>query len=127
MTIWEIFFERFFVVEHADEIVIRFAHFPTVDSRKGFHGFFHVGRRLFEDLLSVCFVEGAGDVARHFEVLDLVFSYRNDVGVVGENVGRHEDGIREGCHVEIEPFASESLKLGARASANTALRSREPS
>ena len=40
-------------------------------------------------------VEALGDVARQLHVLPLVVADRDDVGLVQENVGRHEHGILE--------------------------------
>jgi len=40
-------------------------------------------------------IEALRDVARQLEVLGLVLAYRHDRGLVQQNVGRHQDGIRE--------------------------------
>ena len=38
-------------------------------------------------------VEAFGHVARHFDVLDLVFADGNDIGIVDEDIGGHEDWV----------------------------------
>ena len=40
-------------------------------------------------------VEALGDVARKLDVLALVVPDRDDVGLVQEDVARHEHGVRE--------------------------------
>ena len=45
--------------------------------------------------LSVAAVEALGDVARQLDVLPLVVAHRDDVGLVEEDVARHQHGVAE--------------------------------
>ena len=44
---------------------------------------------------AVCFVELDGDVAGDFDVLLLVAADRDEVGIVNQDIGRHEDRVGE--------------------------------
>ena len=48
-------------------------------------------------------IEAAGQVARHFDMLDLVLADGHDVGVIDQDVGRHEHRIGEQPGVGAEP------------------------
>ena len=54
-------------------------------------------------------VEAAGNVAADLDVLHLVLAHRHDVGVVDQNVGRHQHGIGEQPASAGSPLAFLSL------------------
>ena len=78
-------------------VAVGFGHFASVQADQEFDVFvdFHFGQG--EDFFETV-VEAAGDVARHFDVLDLVAADGDFVGVEHENVGGHQDGVAVQTH-----------------------------
>ena len=81
-------------------VPVGFAHLPPVDAGYGGHLFPDDGlgddQGFAEDA-----VETLGDVPGHFEVLLLVPAHRHLVGIVDENVGRHQHRIGEQAVVDL--------------------------
>ena len=95
------FSERFLIIENTDKILIAFAHFPTIDSWKDPKFSRHQCFWFSENILAVCFIERAGDISCHLEMLYLVFSDRNCIDIISEYICCHEDRVVEYSHVDI--------------------------
>ena len=82
------------LLEDLDRVLVALAHLLPVGA--GYLGPpLHQPRLRQREHLAVEVVEGAGQVAADLDVLHLVFAHRHHRGVVGEDVGRHQDGIGE--------------------------------
>ena len=82
------------VLEEFDGVVVGLRHLLPVRAGNRRHRAGDVGVGELERL-AVGVVELLGEVARHLEVLLLVFPDRHEVGVHHQDVRRHQDGIRE--------------------------------
>ncbi|CWT02924.1 Uncharacterised protein [Neisseria meningitidis] len=92
----------FFVVfPKRNGVAVGFGHFASVQTDQEFDVFvdFHFGQG--KDFFKAV-VEAAGDVARHFDVLDLVAPDGHFVGVEHEDVGSHQNRITEQTHFHAE-------------------------
>jgi len=86
-------------IDHADDSLRRAARrrhqalrfLQVLDPRAGLG----IHRLRDHERLAVALVEPLGDVPRELEVLPLVVPDRNDVGLVQQDVARHEHGVRE--------------------------------
>ena len=99
------FVERFAAAfEERNHVVVGLAHLAPVKPRKDFdlraaRGLRHREEGLFGG--GVEEVESGGNVARHFQMLELIVSDGNFVGVEHENVGRHQNGVAEEPHRDV--------------------------
>lgn len=99
--------QRLGILEESDEVPIGFAHLASVDSQEGRNARLYVLARNLEDtsvdIISslVSLIEGFRDIAGHLQVLSLILTDWNDVYVVGEDIGCHEDWVVEHSHIEI--------------------------
>ena len=83
-----------FAAENLNGVAVALAHFLAVATRHD--GRFFADERFGHDEgLAVGLVELDGDVAGDFDVLLLVAADGDEVGIVDENIGGHEDGISE--------------------------------
>ena len=96
----DLLFYFFFATEDIDEIAVRLTHFPPIgtwnDPRRC------VDFRLRDDERFAVFgVESLSQVSGDFQVLLLVFSDRYLVCTVEENIGSHQDGIKEQSRIDV--------------------------
>ena len=98
--------QLFFGGEQRDGVVVALAHLAAVQPGQGGHVVFdhHRGQR---EVFAVEVVEARRDVARHFDVLDLVAAYRHLVGVEHQDVCRHQHRVHEqtGGDTRVRVFA----------------------
>ena len=73
-------------------VAVALAHLLAVDAGDEGGFFADLGFGNHEGL-AILFIELDGDVTGHFHVLLLVLAHRDDVGIVEQNVSRHEHGI----------------------------------
>ena len=88
----------FFVAEDVDVVAVALAHLLAIEAGNGFGCGLNSRLGQFENL-PIGFVHFHREIARHFDVLFLVFADWHDVAVVNQNVRRHEHGITEQSNV----------------------------
>ena len=49
-------------------------------------------------MLAIQMIEAGGDISRHFQMLDLILTYRHLAGFEHQNIGGHQDRIAEQSH-----------------------------
>ena len=77
-----------------DGVVVALAHFSAIQAGQG--GDVFLDCRFWQrEMLAVQMIEAGRNVARHFDVLDLVTAHRHLMGVEHQDVSRHEHGVHE--------------------------------
>ncbi len=84
----------FRVLEQLQRVVVALRHFFAIEPGHFSRVLQHFGFGHHERLAKVM-VEAGGKVAAHFDVLHLIGSDGHDVGIVRQNVGRHQYRIRK--------------------------------
>ncbi|KAG0733259.1 hypothetical protein G6F23_013522 [Rhizopus arrhizus] len=81
--------------ESRNGVVVALAHLAAVEAGQRCHLLVDHHVRQREVLLAVHVVEALGEVARHFDVLDLVAAHRHLVGLEDQDVGSHQHRVHE--------------------------------
>ena len=81
--------------EQRDGVVVALAHLAAVQARQDGDMLVHCGLRKHKVLAAVLVVEAGGNVACHFNVLDLVAAHRHLVRLEHQDVGRHQHRVHE--------------------------------
>jgi len=95
------FFSSFSGKKNVDDVAVGLRHFLAVGAGYRHHGLLNSGLGQHKNLLAGDAVEGFGDVAGDFKVLALVFTDRNQVGVVQQDVGGHEHRVVKEAGVDV--------------------------
>ena len=82
------------VLENFQRVAVALRHLLAVDARHPGRGVQQLGLRQDERLAEQV-VETGGQIAAHLDVLHLVLADRNGVGIVDQDIGRHQHGIGE--------------------------------
>src|SRR5258707_11853394 len=90
----DLFSHGLFVAKNLNRIAVAFAHLLAI--RAGDFGDFGADLGFWNDKgRAVLLIELYGYVTSDLDVLLLVLADGDDVGIINQNVRRHEDGIRE--------------------------------
>ena len=89
------FLVRLLVAKDRESIIVAFAHLLAIESGDFGNAFKNAGFRHDESAFAVLVVDLADEIAGDFKVLFLVITDGYDVGIVEQNVRRHERGISE--------------------------------
>ena len=74
-------------------VAVGFGHFAPIQPHQQLHVFINRRFGQHENFFAKAVVKALGDIARHFNVLDLVASHGHAVGFEHEDVGGHQDGV----------------------------------
>ena len=94
----------FFIAEDGERVVVALAHFFAIESGDFGGGFANAGGGQDQGAFAVLVVDLTNEVASDFEVLFLILTDGDDVGVVEEDIGGHEGGVGEEGVVGGEAF-----------------------
>ena len=89
------FLVRLLVAEDGESIIVAFAHLLAIESGDLGNAFANAGLRHDESAFAVLVVDFSDEIAGHLKVLFLVVTDGHDVGIVKQDVRRHERGISE--------------------------------
>ena len=108
----DLFAQNLFVPKNLDRVAVALAHFLAVRARDRRH--LLANDRLRQDKCRpVGLIEFDGDVTRDFHVLLLVPPDRHDVGIVKQDVRRHQHGVGKDAVIGAEPAGDFILVAGA--------------
>ena len=95
------FAQRLFAAfKERNDVVVALTHLAAVEARENFDVFIDLLEGQHEEFLAsaVHVVKARGHIAGHFQVLNLIASHWDAVGVEHQNVGGHQNRVAEKTH-----------------------------
>jgi len=92
------------IIKKSDIIIVGLAHFTTIDSDDGSHIRFYMYIRNLESFAEHG-IESERDISGVFHMLFLIFSDRNDICIIKQNISRHQNWITKGPDTHFFSFS----------------------